>query len=202
MIRDKLQLAALPILLLTACVTDQTLVPDAPTEILDQATGATITSVDKPLIFGMERRDLAANARDYVTLAAVSVNRSGNIHYVLLTYIWSTVDKRNRDMVAGDAIITLLADDRRIRLTSSGRTATQQGISMPLHEPPGPALAPVVYETDLETLRFIGAARNLELQTGADTVAPRYTLWDDNRASLAQFVRYLRGERSVGEKRP
>lgn len=181
--------------LLGACATDAELSPGAPTEYLDEATGATITSVEHPLIFARERRDLAANARDYVTLAAASVNRGGKIHYMLVTYIWSTVDSRGRELSANDKVIVISAADRRIRLTDSGRTAAQQGIATPIHEPPGPTLAPVVYETDLETLRFLAATRSVSLQVGSNELAPAYELWDDQRASLAQFVRFAKGER-------
>ena len=47
-------------------------------------------------MFANERRDLAANARDYVTVAAAAVNRAGKISYVVIAYFWSTVDPRLR----------------------------------------------------------------------------------------------------------
>ncbi len=185
----------LPLFLLGACVSEAALQSGAPSEILDENTGATITAVERPLIFARERRDLAANARDYVTLAAASVNRGGKIHYMLVSYIWSTVDTRGRELAASDGVLVISADDRRVRLRPSGRTAAQQGISLPIHEPPGPSLAPVVYETDLETLGFLAAARNVSVQVGGDELAPAYLAWDDERASLGQFVRFLKGER-------
>ncbi|MGH8264254.1 MAG: hypothetical protein ACRET4_12300 [Steroidobacteraceae bacterium] len=60
-----------------------------PIEYLDEKTAATVTAVHAPLVFARERRDVAANLRDYVTLVAASVNRSGNISYVLIAYFWS-----------------------------------------------------------------------------------------------------------------
>lgn len=195
MTRDIRAIAMATLLLLSACATDAALSSGVPTEYLDEATGATITSVERPLIFARERRDLAANARDYVTLAAASVNRGGKIHYMLVTYVWSTVDSRGRELAASDGIVVISADDRRIRLVPSGRTAAQQGIATPIHEPPGPTLAPLVYETDIETLRFLAAARELNLQLGGDTLTPTYALWDDERASLGDFVRFLKGGR-------
>src|SRR6266481_1480979 len=68
-----------------------------PSEYLDQTTAATITVVAKPLIFAHERPELAAHARDYVTLAAASVNRGGAIEHFIFAYLWSTVDDRNRN---------------------------------------------------------------------------------------------------------
>lgn len=179
----------------TACVAEPQVMPNKPTEYLDEVTAATITAVAQPLIFARERRDLAANARDYVTLAAAAVNRSGKIQYKLVTYVWSTVDTRTRALETNNSAIVLIGDDRRIRLAPTGRTAQQHGIAQPIHEPPGPTLAPVVYETDLETLRFLAAARSLAVQLGDDSVALSYSIWDDRRDALAQFVRFLKGER-------
>jgi hypothetical protein len=190
------QIAALWVLmLLAACASEATVAPAGANEYLDEVTGATITTVERPLVFARERRDLAANARDYVTLAAASVNRGGKIHYTLIVYVWSTVDTRAREQPADAKIIVVSADDRRIRLTTSGRTAEAQGISKPVHEPPGPTLAPAVFETDLQTLRFLAAARNVSLQLGEDSLAPSYAIWDDERDSLGQFARFLNGER-------
>lgn len=183
------------LLALTACMTDAALETSGPTEFLDEATGATITTVQRPLIFARERRDLAANSRDYVTLAAASVNRSGKIHYLLVAYAWSTVDSRLREPEPDDDALVIAADDRRIRLATAGRTAAQQGIVAPIHEPPGPTQAPKVYETDLQTLRFLSAAHQLSVQRGSDELAPSYVIWSDERAALAQFVLFLKGER-------
>jgi hypothetical protein len=190
------QIAALWILmLLAACAAEATVAPAGANEYLDEVTGATITTVERPLVFARERRDLAANARDYVTLAAASVNRSGKIHYTLIAYIWSTVDTRARAPDVDNKTVVISADDRRVRLTTSGRSAEAQGISRPVHEPPGPTLAPAVFETDLPTLRFLSASRNLSVQLGEDSLAPSYAIWADERESLAQFVRFLNGER-------
>jgi hypothetical protein len=166
-----------------------------PIEYLDEQTAATVTAVYQPLVFARERRDVAANLRDYVTLVAASVNRSGNISYVLIAYFWSTVDAR----VGGDAPvvdpIVLAADDRRIELKRSGTRAEEQGIALPIHAPPNHKTEPVVYRTDLATLRFLGATRRLELRTGTDELAPVYEIWDDERDELASFVAFMNGER-------
>ena len=54
-----------------------------PEEYLDPETAATISIVGKPLVFAHERPERAAHMRDYVTLAAAAVNRSGKTDYVL-----------------------------------------------------------------------------------------------------------------------
>jgi hypothetical protein len=160
-----------------------------PQEFLDDRTGATITMVGKPLVFWRDRTELAANLRDYVTLVATSVNRAGKIEYVWVSYVWSTLDPK-LDGYSKVETIVMTADDRRIRLMSVAATAVEAGISVPVRAPAGIGSISRVYATDLETLRFISAARNLRLQASTDDTAPYYELWDDERASLAEFVRF------------
>jgi len=165
-----------------------------PTEYLDEQTGATVTMANKPLVFARERSERAANLRDYVNVTAASVNRGGKIEYVLIAYVWSTLDARFEPAVAADSLL-LIADDRRIRLSANGKTPSDLGIAQPVHAPAGQDIKPLVFPTDLGTLRFIAAARNLTIQTGLEGESFDYDLWDDQRASLARFVSFLDGER-------
>ena len=169
-----------------------------PTEYLDETTGATVTVVDRPLVFARERNERAANLRDYVTLSAASVNRGGKVEYVLVAYLWSTLDPRFAPTLGADSLV-LQADDRRIALTANGKSPSDLGIAQPVYAPPGQqpgqASKPMVFPTDLGTLRFIAAARNLVIQNQADDFAYNYELWDDKRRSLARFVRFLEGDR-------
>jgi hypothetical protein len=168
---------------------------EPPREYLDEQTAATITVVGEPLVFAYARRDLAANARDYATLAAAAVNRSGRVSYVLIVYFWSTVDPRLRNAGAPAAEPLILeADDRRINLKLRGHSAHEAGIGVPVHEPPGNEMPPNVYGADLATLRFIAEARHLGLQVESDGTSFTYDLWEDQRASLKGFVRHMNGE--------
>jgi hypothetical protein len=54
---------------------------------------------------------------------------------------------------------------------------------------------PDVYRTDLETLRFIAAARHLVVLRRADDPSSAYEIWDDQRAALGAFVDLLDGGR-------
>jgi len=170
--------------------------PPAPAEYLDDGTGATITAVDRPLVFAIERSDVAANLRDYLTLAAAAVDRSGKIQYVLVAYRWSTLDT-HAAAAAGTAPATLVlaADDRRVRLDGNGRTPHDMGVDRLIHPPPNVKAAPVVVSSDLDMIRVIAHARRLSVQIDPDAAAPRYELWDDQRPAWQDFVRYLGGER-------
>ena len=183
---------------------------DEPQEYLDNDTAATVSVVGRPLIFAHDRPNLAVHMRDYVTLAAASVNRSGKTDYVLIAYFWTTFDPHGQagsararaDSAAaaasasGDTLI-LAADDRRIELTLQGHSAHEAGIGLPVHAPPGQEAQPNVYRTDLATLRFIAHARHLAVLKGLD-LESRYELWEDRRGALLALVRLLSGEDSAG----
>ncbi|HLJ39516.1 MAG TPA: hypothetical protein VKT54_14010 [Steroidobacteraceae bacterium] len=193
--RNRLALAALAALLLAPAPRLARSTDLAPREYLDQETAATVTVVAEPLVFAYARTELAANARDYVTLAAAAVNRGGKVDFVGIAYFWSTVDPRMRtDPLPTPEPLIIQADDRRIELKLRGQSAHDAGIGVPAHAPPGPPVTPNVYGIDLPTLRFIAAARHLTLLADSRGTLLSYRLWGDQRAALQAFVRRMSGE--------
>ena len=162
--------------------------PARPPEYLDPDTAASVTTVTAPIVFARAHQDVAANARQYVTVAAVSVNRSGHFDYVLLVYLWSTVDPRLGAHRHPGQNIILLADDRAIRLVRDGSSLHQVGISAPLHAPEHMHGQPRIYRTDLETLKFLGQARRMRLLLEGDEDPRPFDVWTDGRAALKQFA--------------
>jgi hypothetical protein len=163
-------------------------------EYLDEETGATVTLESEPLVFAYARRELAANARDYVTLQAAAVNRGGKVSYVLISYVWSTVDPRMREEpLPTPDVLLLRADDRRIQLSARGHTAREAGIGMAVDAPAGSNAIPTVYSTDLATLRFIAESRHLALALDTERTTLTYDLWEDRRPALNRFVRHMSG---------
>lgn len=184
-----------PLALLLACAP---LALDAadlePREYLDPETAATVTVVGAPLVFANPRPDLAANARDYVTVAAAAVDRSGKVSYVLIAYFWSTIDPRvHTDPLPNPEPLILQADDRRIELDLRGHSAYDAGIGVPVHAPPGSKVMPNVYGIDLGTLRSIAESRQLSLVTETAVSSITYGLWEDQRAALRAFVQHMGG---------
>jgi hypothetical protein len=167
----------------------------SPEEYLDPETAATISIVGKPLVFAHERPERAAHMRDYVTLAAAAVNRSGKTDYVLVAYDWTTFDEHGRSGEAPGTptALVIAADDRRITLNLAGHSAHDVGIGTPVHPPPVGSATPDIYRTDLATMRFIAAARHLAVLKQSDAAATAYTIWDDQRAALGVFVDLLSG---------
>jgi hypothetical protein len=159
-----------------------------PDEYLDPVTAAMVGSAAQPLVFARPHQDVSSNSRQYVTIAPVSVNRSGHYEYLLLVYHWSTVDPRlGADTHPGDNLV-LLADDRAIRLVRDRRTLKEAGISHPLHAPPHVRGQPRLYRIDKPTLQFLGNARSVRLQLEGDEDARPFDLWIDARPALARFL--------------
>ncbi len=108
-----------------------------PIEYLDEQSGATVTAMDKPLLFARDRSERAANLRDYVTMIAATVNRGGKRDCLLIAYIWSTLDARYEPARPVADSLVLVADDRRIRLDASGGTPADFGIVRAVGAPLG-----------------------------------------------------------------
>jgi hypothetical protein len=193
-VRNPVAVAALAALLFApaqraACTADR-----EPLEYLDPDTAATVTVVAQPLVFANPRTELAANARDYVTLAAAAVDRGGKVSYVGIAYFWSTVDPRMRtDTLPAPEPLVLVADDRRIVLRLRGQSAHDAGIGVAVHAPAGATGPPSVYGLDLATLRFVAEARQLTVLAESNGTLLNYPLWDDRRAALRAFVRHMSG---------
>ena len=208
--------------------------PQSPREYLDQTTAATVIIVARPMVFAHEKPELAVHMRDYVTLAAATIDRSGKTDYVVIAYFWSTFDAHGRAGAAGApagaavmqarAAVTaagspvaqagpvtsrgaedsgnesgtddliIAADDRRIVLHLSGHSPRDAGIGEAIMAPPVQTVLPNVYRTDLATLRFLAAARNIAVIAGTHAVETEFPIWDDQRAALAAFVRQISGE--------
>jgi hypothetical protein len=172
---------------LAAC--SSTAARNEPLEYLDPQTAATLTTPDQPLVFARDRPEFAANVRDYLTLVAMSVNRAGKVDYYLVAYFWSTVDARGTtSAVLRESVPVIAADDRRIELKARQGSPRDVGIGLQLHRPPGVVTEPLVYATDLATLRFVTEARQLSVQLDANVLEASYGIWKDQRPALAAFV--------------
>jgi hypothetical protein len=162
--------------------------PPHPDEYLDPVTAAMVSSVTAPIIFARPHQDVAANARQYANVVGASVNRSGHYEYLLLVYLWSTVDARlGAGAHPGDTVV-LLADERAIRLRRDGRSLKEAGIARPLLTPLHYRGWPRIYRTDRDTLKFISAARHVRMQLEGDQDTRPFELWKDGRRELGQLT--------------
>lgn len=161
-------------------------------EYLDEQTAATITAAVEPLVFARERTDLAVNARDYVSLAPIEVNRGGVRHYYWFGYLWSTIDRRDGEtlLALGDQVV-LLADGRPIRLQAATGSLRELGIARAPISRPGRAAVAVLLQADPGSLSFVGHATDLSLVLIHDGQNQDYPLWRDAREAVRRLVTYL-----------
>ena len=163
----------------------------SPSEYVDEETGATVTVVSEPLVFAHERPGSVRQTRDFVTLAAASVNQMGKVSYVLIGYFWSAgvFDEQSANARLAREPLVLQLQDRRIELAP--RSARDAGIGVPVHRPPYGSATPTVYAIDLPTMQLIAASTRLSLHSGGGGTALSYELLDDQLAALRELVRRL-----------
>ena len=141
---------------------------------LDERTGITLSVVDEPLVLARDRRDLAANARDYLTLVAVTRNQSGRITPALLLYRWSTIDSR---------VAAPLADVPKEFSPSAVHD---------LWRPPVSTVSTTAYKIDAATLLFIAQSGHVSAFIDQPGDGLPYSLWRDGRAALERFATVTR----------
>lgn len=192
-------------LLLACCAARASAADLAPTEVLDERTGATLTVVHEPLVFALERSILAANARDYVSLTAAEVDRSGHIQVYLIGYIWSTIDRRNRGVQADLAALPLelTADGRLIRLKPAAEFPKDFLDDEKMLAPKAAHLQRAAYLTTREALRYVAESKHLavsfvaepadgdpESDAALDAEREVYESWGEGRKALKAFVEH------------
>jgi hypothetical protein len=175
---------------------------NAPREYLDAETGATVTFVGRPLVFARERaaqawsptpqNSMTLAPRDYVTLAAAAVNRSGKYTYVLIGYFWFVGGPKPGEKACfGREHLVLELRDRRIELAPSDGSARDAGISQPVHRPSLSDAKPAVYPVDLATLGLIAESAHPVLYCVVETAPLKYELLEDRLPALRELVRHL-----------
>jgi hypothetical protein len=176
--------------LIALCLVSCGTLPASPApEMIDEKTGNTVTVVARPIVFARDRTDVAAHARDYATLVAVEIDRSGNFKDFLLVYRWSTVDKRMSPPPGssmGD--LKLLGDGRVIELQALDSVPVGIQAENEMHLPRHGAALVHAYLVDHDLLRFIAASRTLTLQLPQESLDTPFNLWKDGRAELDVFL--------------
>jgi hypothetical protein len=171
-------------------------VPSGPRVSLDPRTGATFTMVEKPLIFARQRRDVAANARDYLTVVAVEINVSGQRRLYLAVHQWSTIDLRSGELPPVSSDLLLVADGRDIALTPERDDAAGLPVDATrLMRPEDAEVVSALYPIDGATLEYIAVSDSLSVAY-SDSFALPFALWRDGRPDLQRMLARVSGEES------
>jgi hypothetical protein len=165
-------------------------------EYVDEVTAVSITVSLDSLVFARERTDLAVNARDYITLAPLQINRTGRRAYFWTGYVWSTIDRRgNEAVVAADEQLVLIADGRPIALRQASASLRDQGVGQPPTPIPVRTARPVLFEAQPDQLAYVAHARELRVAVVRDAGSESFALWRDSRRGLLDFIERLQLER-------
>ena len=154
----------------------------------------TLNVVSRPFVFARDRSDVAAHARDYATLVAAEIDRSGDYSDFLLLYRWSTVDRRMAPPPPRSAgALRIVADGRVIDLKPLERMPVSLTQSHALYVPPHGDVIPRAYAVDAALLQYIAACRSLTLHMPQEEPNTAFTLWQDGREALRNFLRSISG---------
>jgi len=178
---------ALLLLVVSGCSSDATIVRQR----LDPLTSVTINYSQTPMVFYRDVSGRAAYARDFVHLAPLEINRSGDYRYYLWLGIWNTMeDARGEQSRDGFESIVIFADGEPLPLEISGWTVEVIGTSEPVYLKPVASAADAYYAISVDQIRIIAEADDVRIQTAG----PRnrsYEPWDNQKAAKAALRRFL-----------
>lgn len=179
-------------ILLAACVTPA----PAPRVTLDAKTGISLTVVDEPLVLARDRRDVAAQARDYLTLVAAEINEAGHRRLILVSHQWSTIDSRTADVhPSPNAELLLVADGRDLHFTPLPATfGVEYANKRALHAPEASNAVTTFYDSDTETLSYLATSRIISASI-PNSFPLAFSLWKDGRPALTRLLDALQDQR-------
>jgi hypothetical protein len=159
---------------------------------MDPVTSVMVRFSQTPLVFYRDVSGRAAYARDFVHMAPLEVNRSGNYRYYLWLGIWNTMeDAQSGPARDGFESVVIFADGEPLPLEIAGWTVAAIGASEPIYLKPVASAADAYYELSADQIRLIAEAKDVRIQaTGARTVS--YEPWDDQRAAKAALREFLK----------
>jgi hypothetical protein len=157
--------------------------------VLDERSGATLIIVERPVVLARPRSDVAANARDYLTLVGVQEDRSGQFSTWLIVHRWSTVDPRiAADRGVGSSGLRIIADDREVLLSPAEPAPPLLARGDLLFGPTTARTQSFAYPIDVPTLHYLAGAQSLSANFPDDALPIAYGIWQDGRAALMALV--------------
>ncbi len=171
----------------SGCSSDSAMVRDQ----LDPLTSVTITYSQTPMVFYRDVSGRAAYARNFVHMAPLEVNRSGNYRYYLWLGIWNTMaDAQSNQSRDGFESIAIFADGEPLPLEIAGWTVAAIGATEPVYLKPVASAADAYYAVTLEQLRLIVEARDVRLKTTGSR-SESYEPWDNQKSAKKAMIEFL-----------
>jgi hypothetical protein len=160
-------------------------------QYFDESSGATVTRLAAPVAFYNEEPMLAANARDYVYVGPVELNRSGRREIILWMNFCSTIDRGRRPDAYRPDRVFLMLDGKPMDLAESGSRMSAAGWSY---------VSPVVggwaktYRITRAQLRSLAKAGDVRLLADENGVVREYAHWGSADTGFGQFAGYIEDE--------
>ena len=160
-----------------------------PREVLDERSGATLIIAQRPIVLARTRSDVAANARDYLTLVGLQEDRSGRFTTWLIAHRWSTVDPRiAADRGVGAGRLRIIADDREVLLSPAAPAPPLLERGDLLFGPTTARTQSYAFPIDVPTLHYLAGAQILSANFPDDALPIPYGIWQDGRSALMALV--------------
>ena len=185
---DRLRAAmVLLVLVASGCASDTGMVRDQ----MDTVTSVTVSYSQTPMVFYRDVSGRAAYARDFVHLAPLEVNRSGDYRYYLWLGIWNTMaDAQSEQSRDGFESIVIFADGEPLPLDVAGWTVAAIGASKPVYLKPVASAADAYYAVTVDQLRLIAEAQDVRLKTTGSR-NESYEPWDNQKSAKAGLIEFL-----------
>ena len=175
------------VLILAGCTSEGPRV----SEYLDPETAVTVRALAEPLLYAHAAPELAANARDYLSLGLVEVNNMGARKHYLALVSWSTI---NRERVGAEPApvpeqieITLAGHPHEFKPV--GHESRSLGIGGALFRPPSGYVGESWYLMTAAEVRALAAAPPDSIGLPQESGRVEYETWRGDRGALAEFVR-------------
>lgn len=137
-----------------------------PQEFTDTRSAVTVIGAAEPFVVSHEEPALAVNARDYLSLGVIEVNRMGDYEHYVVVVAWSTIDRgRIRGMSSRPAVpdhLVLRVDGHNYKLVAG--TEPDPVRDRELYPTPAAASARRYFRVDAATLRSVATAKVIQVR--------------------------------------
>jgi hypothetical protein len=165
---------------------------------LDPVSSATITAQSKPLILARDEQAPSNNARDFVQMTALEVNRMGERRLYLVAVPWSSERQTRSEQEQFEksfASIELRIGERSTTLARHRGDIAELGVGQSPLPLPIPGTQQLFFPIERADLDAIASSTRVQLTALGEPDSPgRYDEWQDGRRSLSEFLKQLPDE--------
>ncbi len=161
------------LLVLSACATEKSSV----VEKMDELTAVTITHHRTPIIMSTDTQFALRDAKEFVEIGAIEVNRMGTLRY----FLWLGISVANYTESAdarpeGFESIVLVAGDDEFQLDVVGWTHHEIGTSERIYKKLFSSSTDAYYEITLDQIQLLAETGGMKVRT-TGSVPKEFVLW-------------------------